>query len=60
MAAGINFKKANYSTPTMTTAEINAILSPSEGLVIFNTDIQILCFYGGAIWNKISNAPMSV
>jgi hypothetical protein len=45
--------------PRMTTAQINAIVGPA-GLMIYNTDVQAICFYDGtaARWEKISHSVM--
>lgn len=49
--------------PRLTTAEINAILNPANGLMVYNTDLSEFQFNGGTLatpdWNKISH-PSSV
>jgi len=47
-----------FLPPRMTTTQINAIASPAEGLVAFNTTISHLCCYQGGAWVKFSNSPM--
>ena len=47
-----------FLPPTMTTTEVNAIASPAEGLVVFNTTISHLCVYQGGAWVKINHSPM--
>lgn len=47
-----------FLPPRMTTTQINAIVTPAEGLVIYNTTISHLCVYQGGNWVKINNSPM--
>jgi len=47
-----------FLPPRMTTTQINAIVSPAEGLVAFNTTISHLCCYQGGAWVKFSHSPM--
>ena len=47
-----------FLPPRMTTTEVNAIASPAEGLVVFNTTISHLCVYQGGAWVKINHSPM--
>jgi hypothetical protein len=42
----------------MTTAQINAILTPANGLMIYNTTISHMCCYQGGAWAKFSHSPM--
>jgi hypothetical protein len=42
----------------MTTAQINAIATPAEGLQVYNTTINHMCFYMGGAWQKINHSPM--
>ncbi len=39
-----------FLPPRMTTAEKNAIGSPSEGLVVYDTDLNDIHYYDGATW----------
>ena len=39
--------------PRMTTIEKNAIASPANGLLVFDTDENIFYFYNGVSWVKI-------
>ena len=45
--------------PRMTTTQINAISSPAEGLTVFNTLLNTLCFYNGVTWRKVSDSNMN-
>ena len=47
-----------FLPPRMTTANINAISSLSEGLVVYNTTIKHLCCYQNGAWVKFSHSPM--
>jgi hypothetical protein len=44
--------------PRMTTTQINAIVSPAEGLVAYNTTISHLCCYQSGSWVKFNHSPM--
>jgi hypothetical protein len=47
-----------FLPPRMTTAQINAISTPAEGLIAFNTTISHLCVYQGGAWVRINHSPM--
>jgi hypothetical protein len=47
-----------FLPPRMTTAQVNAIATPAEGLIVFNTTISYLCVYQAAAWVKLSHSPM--
>jgi len=47
-----------FLMPRMTTAQINAIATPANGLQVYNTDLGQPCFYDGAGWRKISHTNM--
>lgn len=44
--------------PRMTTAQINAIASPANGLMVYNTTIDHVCFYQNGVWQKLSHTNM--
>ena len=47
-----------FLKPRMTTAEINAIVSPANGLEVYNTTLACPCFYDGTAWRKVSHTTM--
>jgi hypothetical protein len=47
-----------FLPPRMTTTQVNAIVSPAEGLVVYNTTISHLCVYQAGVWVKINHSPM--
>jgi hypothetical protein len=47
-----------FLPPRMTTAEINLIVTPAEGLVVFNTTISHLCVRAAGTWHKLNHSPM--
>ncbi|MFS4466408.1 hypothetical protein [Maribacter sp. 2210JD10-5] len=42
---------------SVSNAEMNAIVSPEEGSLIFNTDARTLYEFNGTDWNKFIDAP---
>jgi hypothetical protein len=47
-----------FLPPRMTTTQINAIATPAEGLIAFNTTISHLCCYQAGAWVKFNHSPM--
>jgi hypothetical protein len=47
-----------FLPPRMTTAQVNAIATPAEGLVVFNTTISHLCVYQAGVWVRLNHSPM--
>lgn len=45
--------KGSKPVPSMTTAQMKAISSPSNGLMVFNTTINRLAICGGGTWYRI-------
>ena len=39
--------------PRLTTTQINAISTPAAGLTVYNTDINLPCFYNGTAWRRV-------
>ena len=44
-----------FLPPVMTTAQKNAISSPTAGLIIFDTTLAKLCVYSGSAWQTITS-----
>jgi hypothetical protein len=44
--------------PRLTTAQINAIASPANGLTVYNTTLAVLCFYDGTGWKRVTHLAM--
>jgi len=44
--------------PRLTTTQINAISSPAQGLMAYNTTLNTICFYNGSSWQKVNSANM--
>ena len=53
----INSTTRGMLPPRMTTTQRNTIVSPAEGLVIYNTDEKALNVYAGMFWNSVAPAP---
>lgn len=49
---------SGFLPPAMTTAQRSAIVSPAEGLTIYNTTIHCMEYYNGVVW--VSNCGTSV
>lgn len=47
-----------FLPPRMTTTQINAIATPAEGLQVYNTTINHMCFYMNGAWAKLTHSPM--
>jgi hypothetical protein len=44
--------------PRMTTTQINAIASPANGLMVYNTTLNKLCIYENTAWRQVSTTAM--
>jgi len=44
--------------PRMAQAQITSIASPAAGLLVYNIDLQVPCFYDGIGWRKFSHTNM--
>lgn len=42
-----------FLPPRMTTTQRDAITTPAEGLVIYNTTTKLLNFYNGTLWTEV-------
>jgi sugar lactone lactonase YvrE len=47
-----------FLPPRMTNAQVLAIVTPPNGLMVYNTTIDHLCVYQAGAWVKISHSPM--
>jgi len=47
-----------FLPPRMTDAQVRAISTPANGLVVYNSTIDHLCVYQAGAWVKISHTPM--
>lgn len=54
------FKKliCHHHLLPMTTSEINTIVSPIIGTVVYNTTLGVPCFYDSTGWRKMSHSSM--
>jgi hypothetical protein len=50
----INSTTRGFLPPQMTTAQRNAIASPANGLIVFDTDVQNLCYRRDSTWVQVS------
>ena len=46
----INSTTRGFLKPKMTTAQKNAIATPTAGLEVYDTDLNRPCFYSGSAW----------
>jgi len=46
--------------PRLTTSEMNAIPSPKEGLMLYNTTDSVFFFYSSGSWNEIGEIPSEI
>jgi hypothetical protein len=44
-----------FLPPRMTTTQKNAISSPAEGLIVYDTTLHKLCVYTGSAWETITS-----
>jgi len=44
--------------PRMTTAEINAIATPTNGLMAYNTTLNKLCIFENSTWQQVTTTAM--
>ena len=51
--------KGSIPAPMMTTTQINAIVSPSNGMLVYNTTLNTYCFYDSTAWKKVSHSDMN-
>jgi hypothetical protein len=51
--------KGSIPAPLMTTTQINAITSPTDGMLVYNTTLHVYCFYDTVSWKKVSHSAMN-
>ncbi|MRX40416.1 hypothetical protein GJU43_14100 [Flavobacterium sp. LC2016-23] len=51
----INSNTEGFLPPRMTTTEKNAIASPAEGLIVYDSTLKKLCVYNGTAWETIQS-----
>jgi hypothetical protein len=44
---------------SLTTSQINLIITPQEGMQVYNSTLHTLCFYNGSSWQKVSSTSMN-
>jgi hypothetical protein len=54
----INNTTRGVLLPRMTTTQINAIASPANGLMVYNTTLNKLCVYENTAWRQVSTTAM--
>ena len=52
----VNSTTKGFLLPRMTTAQKNAIGTPTEGLIVYDTDLHKACVRVAAAWETISSA----
>ena len=52
-----NIKGKSITINTLSTNDINA-LTPSVGIVVYNSTLHTLCFYNGTSWQKVTSTNM--
>jgi hypothetical protein len=50
----LNSTTKGFLPPRMTTAQKNAIPTPIEGLMVYDTDLKRLCVYNGTTWDDLT------
>jgi uncharacterized protein (TIGR02145 family) len=51
--AELSSTSKGFLPPRMTTVQMNSIISPVEGLTIYNTTIKTLCWFDGTSWTYV-------
>lgn len=54
----VNSTTQGFLPPRMTTAQINAIASPADGLMVYNTTLNKLCVREAGAWKQVTTTPM--
>ncbi|WPU66625.1 hypothetical protein [Peredibacter starrii] len=59
-ALDVTSTSSGFLLPRMTTAQRNAIPSPANGLMVFDTDIKSLFVYQATVWRQVGDRLMSL
>ena len=46
---------APFYPPVVTTAQRNALSGMTQGAVVYDSDLDTLCFYNGSAWRKVTH-----
>ena len=46
---------APFYPPVVTTSQRNSMSGLSQGAVVYDSDLEAICFYNGSEWRKVSN-----
>jgi hypothetical protein len=57
-AVEVNSTTQGFLPPRMNDAAVRAIISPAEGLVVYNTDITHLCIFANGSWHRLVHITM--
>lgn len=55
-ALSVTSTSLGFAPPRMTTAQKNAISTPAEGLIVYDTTLHKLCLYTGSVWETITSS----
>jgi hypothetical protein len=47
-----------FIAPKMTETQINDIVNPANGLIVYNIDQNVICFYDDSGWRKVNHSNM--
>ncbi|HEY9661415.1 MAG TPA: hypothetical protein V6C65_23410, partial [Allocoleopsis sp.] len=55
-ALSVTSSTLGFAPPRMTTTQKNAISTPAEGLIVYDTTLHKLCLYTGSAWETITSS----
>ena len=44
-----------FYPPVVSTSQRNSMTGLSQGAVVYDSDLESICFYNGSAWRKVSN-----
>ena len=44
-----------FYPPVVSTSQRNSMTGLSQGAVVYDSDLEAICFYNGSAWRKVSN-----